>query len=129
MASRGILGSGNNLISTARTAVDYANRKFGDYASRLQPYLGATTAAIGGAAQGQGGLWGNLGNAAGTYGTNLSNVFGNEVSGQTNANNAEAQAQMQANKNLWEGVFGVAKMFSGAGGDKAKEAAKMVGFG
>lgn len=44
MASRGMLASGNTADATALAATNYANQKYGDYVSRLSPYLQQQTA-------------------------------------------------------------------------------------
>lgn len=64
-ASRGMLGSGNTNVDTARFATDYANQKFGDYVNRLSPYLSQQQ----GAASGLAGINTGLGNLlASSYG-------------------------------------------------------------
>src|SRR6266404_4448281 len=49
-ASRGILASGNTIADTAKLATTYADQNYGNYVSRLAPYLGANQSAISGGA-------------------------------------------------------------------------------
>lgn len=49
-AARGQLGGGNTLADTAKLATDYASQRYGDYVSRLNPYLGASQSAAAGQA-------------------------------------------------------------------------------
>ena len=72
--------------------------------------------ATGGAAQGQGGLFGNLGNVARGFSQDESNVYGNVTSGLAKANTDVAQADMQGSANLWGGLLNLGKMATGFGG-------------
>lgn len=86
-ASRGMLGSGNTIADTTKLATDYANQKFGDYASKLQPYLGANAGAV----AGQAGVAQGLGTALNTNETGQGQLGFNAAAG---VGNAQAQAEL-----------------------------------
>lgn len=46
-AARGQLGSGNTSADTIKFATDYANQKYGDYISRLLPFVGQDVSVTG----------------------------------------------------------------------------------
>lgn len=116
-ASRGQLGGGNTIADTTKLATDYASQKYGDYVSRLAPYLGAAQ----GAAAGQAGV---LTTQAGTnYGAGAAKAgYGfNAGSGIANANSDAALADYGASGNFWGALMSagnLAAKFAGAGAKK-----------
>lgn len=95
-ASRGMLGSGNTIADTTKLATDYASQKYGDYASKLAPYLGANTAAVTGGA----GVNTGLGTAL-----NANNVSQAGLGYQTQAGIGNANANAELAKYAASGNF------------------------
>jgi hypothetical protein len=105
-ASRGMLGSGNTIADTTKLATDYANTKYGDFASRLQPFLGTNVAGTSGAA----GLYGNLGNSLNTSFQNQGDAAAGTQNRIGTANATAENARAGAAGNLFNGLFGVANL-------------------
>lgn len=105
-ASRGILASGNTIADTAKLATTYADQNYGNYVSRLAPYLAANQGAItGGAAVKGAQASADLGVAGqkAQYGYTGNTAIGNA--------NAEAeQAKYGASKNFWGALMGAASI-------------------
>jgi hypothetical protein len=98
-----MLNSGNTIADTTKLATDYTNRLYGDYVSRLQPYLGANQGAVGGAA----GMYANLGQGlAGLYGQQGQAAQATQT-GIGNANADAKLADYNASKNIWTTGMGV----------------------
>lgn len=112
-ASRGTLGSGNTIADTTKLATDYSNQKYGDYVSRLQPFLGATTSA----ASGAGGLYGGLADMLGKSFQGQGGAANAAQTGIGDANAAAKLADYQASGNLWNTLIGgataAAKAYAG----------------
>lgn len=111
-ASRGMLTSGNTLADTAKLATDYASTKYGDYVSKLQPYLGQGTSAATGIAAVDTGL-----------GTGLNTSFQKQGdaanASQTGQGNAQAAADLNnynVSNNMWGALMQGGKLLAGAGG-------------
>jgi hypothetical protein len=115
-AAAGNLSSGNADTDTLKFATGLADQSYGNYVSRLAPYLqlagtGATTAATGqsgvatGLASGLAGVFQNQGNAANTTQTTIGN------------NNAGAELNnYKVGANLWNGITGGLNFLSGGAG-------------
>ena len=114
-ASRGILASGNTIADTAKLATTYADQNYGNYVSRLAPYLsGSISAATGGA-----GVKGaQAGADLGVAGQKAQYGY-NSATGVGNANADAALAPYSASQNFWSALTGVGNMAlkaSGIGG-------------
>lgn len=114
-ASRGILASGNTIADTAKLATTYADQNYGNYVSRLAPYLGANQSAISGGAAVKGAQAGaDLGVAG------LKAQYGyNSATGIGGANADAALAPYSASQNFWGALMGGANTLlkaSGVGG-------------
>lgn len=105
-ASLGMLGSGNTLDALAKTTTDYANRNYGDYVSRLSPFLN-TGAGIAGA---QANLATGLGNQSLATGMALGNLGYNTQTGIGNANAAYELSKDQTGMNQLNGILGGLKL-------------------
>jgi hypothetical protein len=100
-AARGLSTSGNLLTAEQNYGTGLANQSYGQYVSRLQPYLGQQTSAAGGIAAVDTGL-GNALNA--NYG-NQGNLAYNTQTGIGNANAAEDTARGAQNNSLFSGAI------------------------
>lgn len=114
-ASRGMLGSGNTNIDTAKFATDYANRNYGDYVNRLSPYFGQQQGAAAGMAgvnTGLGGLLDQSFRGQGQLGYQANVGIGD-------ANAAAELAKDATGQNILGSIFKVADLgakFAGLGG-------------
>lgn len=113
-AARGMLSSGGTIADTTKLATDYANQKYGDYTSRLAPFM-AVPGQAAGVASGIAGIDTGLG-------TGLNSSFGTQADlfnkGQVGIGNANANADLAsltASGNIINAGMGVAKMLMGAG--------------
>lgn len=107
-AAAGNLSSGNADIDTLKFSQGLADQSYGNYVTRLAPYLslagsGATTAATGQA------------NAATGLASGLANLFQNEgnaananYTGQGASNAAATMNEYNISKNMWDGIGKVA---------------------
>jgi hypothetical protein len=110
-AAAGNLSSGNADTDAIKFAQDQASKAYGSYASGLQPYLGANSNAVMGAANVDTGLGTGL---AGSY----FNQGGAANTTQTTIGNNNAGAELNNYKvgaNLWNGIMGVGNWLSGNG--------------
>jgi hypothetical protein len=108
-ASRGILASGNTIADTTKLATTYADQNYGNYVSRLSPYLNANQSAITGGAAVKGAQAGaDLGVAGqkANYG-----YTGNTAIGNANAD--KDMAAYSASKNFWGALAGGAQLALG----------------
>lgn len=111
-AARGNVSSGNTLMAEQKFGNDLGNQEFGNYVSRLQPYLTAEqAAATGGAAVKTG------------EGTALNSSFGNQgqlvYQTQTGIGNANAAADLNnynVSNNMWGALMNGAKLATGVAG-------------
>lgn len=103
-ASRGMLSSGNTLMGEQQFGNNLANQEFGNYVSRLAPYLGQQTSANLAGAQGQGSLYANLGNSLNSSLGNQGILAYNTQSGIGNANAAADLARLGGEQNLFDGI-------------------------
>lgn len=111
-ASRGILASGNTIADTAKLATTYADQNYGNYVSRLSPYLGANNSAISGGA-------GVLGSQAATdmAAAGQRAQYGyNAATGTGSANADAALAPYSASQNFWGALMGGANLLGKATG-------------
>jgi hypothetical protein len=114
-ASRGILASGNTIADTAKLATTYADQNYGNYVSRLAPYLSANNSAISGGAAVKGA---QAGADLGVAGQKAQYGY-NSATGVGNANADAALAPYSASSNFWgalTGLGGLALKASGIGG-------------
>lgn len=115
MASRGLLASGNTLDATAEAATNYANKAYGDYVSRLSPFLSGATNLAGA----QAGLTAGMGDKSFLAGTTKGNLGYQAETGIGNANAAFELSKDQTGLNQLQGIMGVGKLagnFLGLGG-------------
>lgn len=104
-ASRGMLGSGNTAVDTAKLTTGYINQQYGDYVNRLQPYLGANGAGVSGAA----GLYQGLGSGLANSFQGQGQAAQATQTGIGNANADAALAPYQASGNFWNTALGAAQ--------------------
>ena len=105
-ASRGILASGNTIADTAKLATTYADQNYGNYVSRLAPYLGANQAAVSG---GSSILGTQAGADLGVAGTKANLGYGaNTAIGNANAD--KDTAAYSASQNFWNALMGGANL-------------------
>lgn len=136
-ASRGMLASGNNSQDILKFSQGLADQSYGDYVSRLLPFLGQANTA----AAGQSGLYSNLANIYSQAGANKSNVATGTASGVANmygnqgtqlANAAQSKygtigqagvntalADQGASQNMWNAILGLAGTAAKAAGSYA----------
>lgn len=120
-ASRGILASGNTIADTAKLATTYADQNYGNYVSRLAPYLGANQSAVSG---GAGVLTGQAGLDTGIAGQKATNQW-NAATGSGQAQANADLAPYSASSNFWGTLLGGANLglkASGIGGFAGKAA-------
>jgi len=105
-AAAGNLNSGNADTDTLKYATDQATKAYGSYLSGLQPYLGAESGAVSGAA----------GVATG-QGRDLNQNFMGQgaaananYTGQGASNAAATMNEYQISKNMWDGIGKAANM-------------------
>lgn len=122
-ASRGILASGNTIADTAKLATTYADQNYGNYVSRLAPYLGANENAVSG---GAGVLTGQAALDTGVAGQKATNMW-NAATGSGQADANADLAAYSASGNFWNTLLGAANLglkATGVGGfGSAKKAA------
>jgi hypothetical protein len=124
-AAAGNLSSGNADTDTLKFSQGLADQSYGNYVSRLAPYLGAQAGAVGGAANVAAGLGQGLnqsyqgqGGAANTTATTIGN------------NNAGAEMNNYAvGKNQLNGLLGVASLAAGGIGGAGGLGGLTGGFG
>lgn len=97
-AARGMLRSGNVLTAEQTLGSNLADQQYGNYVSRLQPYLGQQLGAAGGTATVNMGLGNNLNTSFGNQGNLAYNT-------QAGIGNAQAAADI-ANQNATNGFLG-----------------------
>jgi hypothetical protein len=100
-AARGMNTSGNLLTAEQQYGTGLANQSYGQYVSRLQPYLGQQTSAAGGIAAVDTGL----GNTLNTSYGNQGNLAYNTQTGIGNAQAAEDTARGAQNNSLFSGAI------------------------
>ena len=118
-ARLGLTGSGNTLQAISDRAQNVADTEYGNWLDRLYATASPELSATGGAASGIAGQYGNLANLFNQYGQNQANVYGNVASGQANANQQAANAQMAGNAAFWNGLLNL-------GGNVAKAAIPLM---
>jgi hypothetical protein len=107
-AAAGNLASGNADADTLRFSQGLADQSYGNYVSRLQPYLGMAGQGQLAATQGQAGALQNLGNTLNTsYGTQGLGLNQN-YTGQGGLTNAAYQGQANALNTNYAGLGGAA---------------------
>lgn len=99
-ASRGMLGSGNTVADTAKLATTYADQNYGNYASRLQPYLGANAGAVAGGAN----VATGLGSALNANDVSQGQLGFQKDAGIGNANANADLAKYNASANMLKGI-------------------------
>lgn len=114
-ASRGILASGNTIADTAKLATNYADQNYGNFVSRLAPYLGGSISAASGGA-----------NVLGSQAALDTGIAGQKATNQWNAATGSGQAdanadlaKYSASGNFWNTLLGGANLAlkaSGIGG-------------
>lgn len=121
-AAAGNLNSGNADADTLKYATGLADQSYGNYVSRLSPYLSGTAAATAGAA----GVAQNEGNALN------SSYMGQGGAANTTATtigNNDAGAELNNYKvgaNLWNGIMGAGNWLSGGGPANAVKSTKSL---
>lgn len=100
-ASRGDLGGGGTIADTAKLATTYADQNYGNYAARLQPYLGANAGAVAGGANAAAGL----GTALNANDVSQGQLGFNKEAGIGNANANADLAKYQASANALKGIM------------------------
>jgi hypothetical protein len=100
-ASRGMNTSGNLLTAEQNYGTGLANQSYGQYVSRLQPYLGQQTSAAGGIAAVDTGL----GNSLNTSYGNQGNLAYNTQTGIGNANAAQDLSRAATNTSIFNGAI------------------------
>jgi hypothetical protein len=103
-AANGTLGSGNQLLALSKENQGLASQNYNNYASQLQPYLGASNAAAGGIA----GVNTGLGNQTNANYTNLANLNYGADTSIGNANASAALANQSMDMNLLSGGLNLA---------------------
>jgi hypothetical protein len=101
--------SGNLLTAEQQYGTGLANQSYGQYVSRLQPYLGQQTSAAGGIAAVDTGL----GNTLNTSYGNQGNLAYNTQTGIGNANAAEDTARGAQNNSLFSGAINLGSKLLG----------------
>lgn len=113
-AARGMVGSGNTSADTLKFASDYANQKYGDYVSRLAPYVGNDASVAGARA----GLQTALGDKSYEAGVAKGGIGYQSNVGIGNANADAAMADYNASGNLWNTLIGAGKVAASLFGGK-----------
>ncbi|MET4210527.1 hypothetical protein [Bradyrhizobium sp. LA2.1] len=124
-AAAGNLASGNADTDTLNYATGLANNTYNSYLSGLQPYLGANSSAVSGAA----GVDTGLGNALNSSYTNQGNAANTT---QTTIGNNNAAAEMNNYKvgaNQLNALMGIGSLASGAIGGAGGLGGLTGGFG
>ena len=113
----GMSNSGNADIDALTFGQNLQNQQYNTWLQNLQATGNAGIGLTGQAAQGQAGGFTNLANLAGQYGQNQTGVAGNVLSGNTSANNLQAQGEASGAKNLLGAGLSLATLaMGGAGG-------------
>lgn len=112
-AARGMLGGGNLSQDSIKYATGLASQDYNNWLGQLGGLVNPELAATGGAASGIAGANTNLANLYNQDATNRVNVAGNQAGGLANANNFQAQGEMQGSKNLLGGLLGVGNLIFG----------------
>lgn len=107
-AARGQLASGNTTADTLRFASDYANQRYGDYVSRLQPFVGGELPIAGA----QAGLQTTLGDRHYGDAVTRAGIDFQTQQGIGQAQADRAMADYRAGQNLWGGILGLADVGS-----------------
>lgn len=105
-SSRGMLASGNTLADTAKLATTYADQNYGNYVSRLSPFLGQSTASAGGLAGVNTGLGSQLNASLGNQGQ----LAYQTQTGIGNANANAELASLNASGNIFNALMGGASL-------------------
>lgn len=111
-AAAGNLNSGNADADTLKFATGLADQSYGNYVSRLAPYLQGQQIATAGAANSATGLAGNLNQSFDAQGNAANNT-------QTTIGNNNAGAELNNYKvgaNIWNGLMGGANFLAGGAG-------------
>ena len=99
-AAAGNLNSGNADTDTLKYATDQATKAYGSYLSGLQPYLGAESGAVSGAAGVATGQGRDLNQNYMGQGTAANANY----TGQGASNAAATMNEYQISKNMWDGI-------------------------
>jgi len=99
-AAAGNLSSGNADTDTLKYATGLANSTYGSYLSGLQPYLGANSSAVAGAA----GVDTGLGSALNQSYQGQGNAANANYTGQGASNAAADMNNYNISQNLWNGI-------------------------
>lgn len=111
-ASRGMVTSGNTLMAEQKYGNDLGNQEFGNYVSRLAPYLAQRSGAAGGIA----GVRTGEGNAINANYTGQGTAANANATGQGNATAAADLNNYNVSQNMWGALMQGGKMLAGAGG-------------
>lgn len=115
-AAAGNLSSGNADTDTLKYATGLANSTYGSYLSGLQPYLGANSSAVAGAA----GVDTGLGSALNQSYQGQGNAANANYTGQGASNAAADMNNYNISQNMWNGIGKAvnlgASLFGGFGG-------------
>lgn len=107
----GGLQSGNTSVDLTKYAQGYADQNYGSWMDRLQ---GLSSQGLS-ATSGQAGSLGSLGNLYSNTGAQKANVATGAATQTANAWGDWATAQNAASGNIWGGVLGGVKLFTGLG--------------
>lgn len=105
-AARGMLGSGNTVADATKLATTYANQAYGDYVSRLAPFVGQDAAVAGARA----GLTTKVGDKSYDAGALKGGIGFQTQQGIGNANADAAMADYNASGNMWNTILGAGKV-------------------
>lgn len=108
-AGRGILNSGNTLTALQDRASNLANQEYTNWLSALGGLISPEVTGVSGQAGAQTALAGLYADDA----KNRINLGNTTTTGQTNANNQSANAQLGSSANLWNLGLGAAKLAAG----------------
>lgn len=115
-AAAGMSDSGNADLDALNFAQNNQNQQYNSWLDRLSGVNNNNMSATGAIASGQAGVYGGLADLSNQYGQNQVSLLGNTTSGQTNANNLQAQGEAAGARNLLGAGLGLASMFTGGGG-------------
>lgn len=111
----GMSDSGNADIDALTFGQNLQNQQYNTWLQNLQSTGQTGVGLTGQAAAGQAGGYTNLSNLATQYGQNQTGVAGNILSGNTSANNLQAQGEASGAKNLLGAGLSVASLALGGG--------------
>lgn len=107
-AAAGNLSSGNADTDAIKYAQDQASKAYGSYVTGLQPYLGANSSAVSGAA----GVATGQGAALNQNYMGQGTAANANYTGQGASNAAATMNEYQISKNMWDGIGKAGNLFA-----------------